>query len=158
MGNRARNAITRGSSSISESLDGSTLSSALQGLLAELDVVERRLIKSGPGHFAKARFIAVDHLFRAILAKSSELKPERIEVVVSGLLTTLADRIDEVLKNFDDLDPVSSRTAVRTVVRAETLADEFSQRFSLRRVIDLFSVPARFGRFPLRRTLLERVI
>lgn len=97
-----------------------------QRLECELDIVERRLIKSGPGHYAKARFDAV--VFVVV-----DQIPRYSDVVDEEALRSLRTRTEQLIAAYPELDAPSAGRNAKNAHRTGMLIDAILSEVGLRR-------------------------
>lgn len=101
-----------------------------QRLDCELDIVERRLIKSGAGHYAKARFDAV------VFVVFDQI-PRIPDVVDEEALRSLRTRTERLIAAYPELDAPSAGRNTKNAHRTEMLIDAILSEVGLRRRGDL---------------------
>ncbi|WP_167043525.1 hypothetical protein [Salinibacterium sp. ZJ454] len=87
-----------------------------------LGITERRLLKSGPTHFAKARFDAIAFVARIYLA--AESRPDHLPPLLVDRLAALRELLTSFVVTYPELDPVKFPRIARTRLRTEEIAEE----------------------------------
>lgn len=83
----------------------------LDALEAELGVLNRRLVKSGPKHYAIARFDALDHICQTcfIELESASTAVDSAEDQVLARVSALAEELDALASDYEELSDWAAR-------------------------------------------------
>ncbi len=110
----------------------------------QLGITERRLLKSGATHFAKARFDAIAFVVRTYIAPNDRSDP--LPAALQNRVAALGDLMMSFVTTYPELDPVRFPRLARTRLRTEEIADEIIRLADLPRHrphgrVDLYAAP-----------------
>ena len=113
------------------------MSRLLDVLEVHVGIVSRRLMKSGPGHYARARFDALAFIVRTQLVdldveEVTEDSPTPILEQLTRLLE-IHQALQEMAVDYKELDPVYFARNDKNRHRSERLIDEILESSGLRR-------------------------
>lgn len=112
----------------------------ISGLLDAMDVqvgiVGRRLLKSGPGHYARARFDALDYIVRTQFIDVEQTgtdAPSALRNRFQARVRCIDNALEAMAADYEELDPVHFPRNEKNRYRSERLIDDILVSVGLRR-------------------------